>query len=58
MTAGSLSATADGLPEADMIPQRRRGGHKTKTPDDVMFPLCSAELSISGRFPHPTGYFR
>jgi len=28
-TAGSLSATADGPPEADPIARQRRGGHKT-----------------------------
>ena len=55
-TAGSLSATADGPPEADPIARRRCAATKRST--TLRLTLCGPPLRILDRFPHPSNYFR
>ena len=59
-TAGSLSATADGPPEADPIRSLGDVAAATKRSTTSRLTLCGPPLGILDRFPHPTSsnYFR
>ena len=54
-TTGSLSAAAD---EADPIQSLGDVAAATKRSTTSHLTLCGAQLGTSGRFPHPSNYFR